>query len=310
MDHTNVLDRAALEGTFLPASISWAQLEPGIFDVGFGVVNASPLELSYRNFSVGFKAEADVVPQKTMIGIVADPRTQARWFGTPVDARMIAATRTTIDIRSEGAGSFYQATLDRAQLERNFPDAPDAVALSEDLEDVALVADEMHARRLRSFMHRLFSVAREPLAATPFGVPSKAISGSLVPLLASAVERFDQHALEPSKCLNRRLTAVRKCEIYMREHVDSTVTLLELSEHAGMRSRSLINAFEAVTGYSPMDYLKRLRLNGVHRALQAADKTATRIIDVATAWGFWHMGHFASDYRALFGVSPSQTLLS
>ena len=59
-----------------------------------------------------------------------------------------------------------------------------------------------------------------------------------------------------------------------------------------------------------MDYLKRLRLNGVHRALRVADKANTRIIDVATAWGFWHMGHFASDYRAMFGVSPSQTLLT
>jgi AraC family transcriptional regulator, ethanolamine operon transcriptional activator len=35
----------------------------------------------------------------------------------------------------------------------------------------------------------------------------------------------------------------------------------------------------------------------------------TRIIGVATDWGFWHMGHFARDYRAMFGESPSRTLL-
>ena len=59
-----------------------------------------------------------------------------------------------------------------------------------------------------------------------------------------------------------------------------------------------------------MDYLKRLRLNGVRRALQRAHKARTRIIDVATAWGFWHMGHFATDYRRMFGEAPSQTLLN
>jgi AraC-like DNA-binding protein len=308
MDHTSVLERAAIDGTYLPANISWAQLEPGEFDVGFGIVNASPLELSFRSFNLGFKAEADLAPHKTMIGLVADRRTRARWFGTPVDHRMIAASRSVIDIRTDGCGAFYQATLDSAQLERTFPKAPDAIALLEDLEDVALVEDELHAARLRAFMQQLFFTANRTLAAAPLGVPSNVISGTLVPLLASAIERFDAHIVEPSKCHGRRLTAVRKCEAYMREHVDMPVTLLDLSEHAGMRSRSLINAFEAVTGYSPMDYLKRLRLNGVHRALRSAHRSSTRIIDVATAWGFWHMGHFACDYRAMFGEPPSQTL--
>jgi len=29
---------------------------------------------------------------------------------------------------------------------------------------------------------------------------------------------------------------------------------------------------------------------------------------VANAWGFWHMGQFARDYRRLFGELPSDTL--
>lgn len=95
----------------------------------------------------------------------------------------------------------------------------------------------------------------------------------------------------------------------MRDHADANLTLLDLSRISGMRSRTLINAFEAVTGFSPMDYLKRLRLDGVRRALGRADRDCTRIIDVATEWGFWHMGHFAADYRAMFGETPSETLL-
>lgn len=30
--------------------------------------------------------------------------------------------------------------------------------------------------------------------------------------------------------------------------------------------------------------------------------------EVAARWGFWHLSRFASDYRTLFGESPSQTL--
>jgi AraC family transcriptional regulator, ethanolamine operon transcriptional activator len=95
----------------------------------------------------------------------------------------------------------------------------------------------------------------------------------------------------------------------MRENLDKSLTILDLSRLCRMRARSLINAFEAVTGYSPMDYLKKLRLSEVHRTLLRADASRTRIINVATDWGFWHMGHFARDYRAMFGESPSRTLL-
>ncbi len=94
----------------------------------------------------------------------------------------------------------------------------------------------------------------------------------------------------------------------MRDHLAAEVTLLELSQVSGIRVRSLINAFEAVTGFSPIVYLKRLRLSGTRQALRHADKGQTRIIDVASEWGFWHMGHFAAAYRAMFGETPSETL--
>jgi AraC family ethanolamine operon transcriptional activator len=94
----------------------------------------------------------------------------------------------------------------------------------------------------------------------------------------------------------------------MRENLDKTLTLLDLSRYCGMRSRSLVNAFEAITGFSPMDYLKRLRLSAVRRTLLRTDRSSTQIMRVAMDWGFWHMGHFSKDYRTMFGELPSQTL--
>jgi AraC family ethanolamine operon transcriptional activator len=34
----------------------------------------------------------------------------------------------------------------------------------------------------------------------------------------------------------------------------------------------------------------------------------SRVADIAIRWGFWHMGQFARDYRAMFGELPSETL--
>lgn len=60
-------------------------------------------------------------------------------------------------------------------------------------------------------------------------------------------------------------------------------------------------------GISPIRYLKILRLNRVREALRACARSAT-VFDIAADHGFWHMGHFSAQYRALFGETPSQTL--
>lgn len=290
----------AVQGTYAPETIAWAQLEPGNFEVRYGLMDAGPMRLAMRKANVGFKGEAQVARQKSVIGIIADACTQARWFGTKLDERSVFSSRTSAELSTSGAGSFFSIAIDEPSLAKQFPATPDTLALLENLRPSRLAEEPVHARRLRAAMRRIFSMTK---------IPPRNIYGALIPLLAAMMDRSDDRVVESSKCLNRRLAAVRVCEAYMRDHVDATLTLLELSQVSGMRSRSLINAFEAVTGYSPMDYLKRIRLNGVHRVLQRRDRDAVRIIDVATDWGFWHMGHFTADYRMMFGETPSQTLL-
>jgi AraC family ethanolamine operon transcriptional activator len=48
----------------------------------------------------------------------------------------------------------------------------------------------------------------------------------------------------------------------------------------------------------------------VRRELRAAEPGTARVTDVAMRWGFWQLGRFAVEYRALFGERPSQTLYS
>ena len=57
-----------------------------------------------------------------------------------------------------------------------------------------------------------------------------------------------------------------------------------------------------------MTWLKHQRLTQVHDELRLADPSQVNVTEVATRWGFFHLGRFASDYRARFGLLPSQTL--
>ncbi|NMM38028.1 MAG: helix-turn-helix domain-containing protein [Glaciimonas sp.] len=54
--------------------------------------------------------------------------------------------------------------------------------------------------------------------------------------------------------------------------------------------------------------MRIIRLNGARRHLRE-DLTGCRTVqDVAADWEFWHFSQFSSDYRKLFGQSPSESL--
>jgi transcriptional regulator GlxA family with amidase domain len=82
----------------------------------------------------------------------------------------------------------------------------------------------------------------------------------------------------------------------------------ELAAIAGVGVRVLQESFKQHVGVSPMTYLRRLRLDGVHTELSEADPWQVSVSEVAVRWGFTHLGRFAGAYRARFGVAPSQTL--
>jgi AraC-like DNA-binding protein len=106
--------------------------------------------------------------------------------------------------------------------------------------------------------------------------------------------------LEPSQ--------VRLAAEYIDAHWNQPITIDALVEASGVSARALFKNFAKVYGCSPMQYVKRLRLEKARRLLIAAD-TKQSVTAVAFACGFLNLGHFARDYRNQYGELPSQTLL-
>lgn len=101
---------------------------------------------------------------------------------------------------------------------------------------------------------------------------------------------------------------VKSAETFIQDRVKQPITLQDLCEHLHISQRSLNYAFKAVYGLPPMEYLKVLRLNQVRYALKSADPGANRVTEIASRFGFWHMGQFSADYKRMFGEPPSATL--
>jgi AraC-like DNA-binding protein len=296
------------KGALVPESVTWTQMEPGSFESEHRIVKLDAMRVGWHRSNLGFKLEARLKPDRSVIGILASRSTCARWFGTGVGEGHVAASGGSIWLSTAGPSAFLSVTIDARRLARDFPDSPDARILMESAGDVWLERNDFFAKRLREYLQWLSRDSTKSMGFLRRVTTRELVKRALLPLLADALGGRHGTTAERSPSLNRRVAAVRVCETYMREHLDKTVTLEDLSEVSGLRLRSLINAFQAVTGCSPMAYFKRERLSGVRQTLQRPQATRTRVIDVATAWGFWHMGHFTADYREMFGESPSETL--
>lgn len=96
---------------------------------------------------------------------------------------------------------------------------------------------------------------------------------------------------------------------YLLAHLDEPVTVADLCTALNVSRRTLQYSFQAVLNVNPVAWLRAIRLNGVRRSLKAArDDPKAMVADIAARWGFWHLSHFAADYKLMFGELPSQTL--
>ncbi len=59
---------------------------------------------------------------------------------------------------------------------------------------------------------------------------------------------------------------------------------------------------------TPLEFILQRRLHATRRALLLADRSRTRVSDVATEHGFYELGRFAGRYFRQFGEHPSETL--
>ena len=105
-----------------------------------------------------------------------------------------------------------------------------------------------------------------------------------------------------------RRRVVAAADEYLRAHLARPIYTEELCAALGISPTSLATAFGATFGVSPHRFLKLRRLAMVRNLLRSREGPAPLVKSVALAHGFWHLGLFAIDYRAMYGEMPSETL--
>jgi AraC family ethanolamine operon transcriptional activator len=111
---------------------------------------------------------------------------------------------------------------------------------------------------------------------------------------------------EPALSWSARGRVVKRACKIVRDN-EGAATVSELCATLGVPIRTLDEAFHTCMGMPPKRFILGVRLNKVRRGLCRPGDTTT-VTDLATRFGFFHFGHFSTQYAKLFGELPSQTL--
>jgi AraC-like DNA-binding protein len=113
---------------------------------------------------------------------------------------------------------------------------------------------------------------------------------------------------EDSAAHRRHAAIMRRFHAALEAGDDKPVYLPELCARIGVSGRTLRSCCQEHLGVSPKRYLLLRRMHLARRALREAAAGVTNVTEIATQFGFWELGRFAVEYKALFGESPSETL--
>ncbi|HEY6641516.1 AraC family transcriptional regulator [Povalibacter sp.] len=110
-----------------------------------------------------------------------------------------------------------------------------------------------------------------------------------------------------SKSHTRRSNAgsrtLRRAVAFIEANLGERFSLELLANHAGVSRFHLARQFRQATGFSPMEYLMRQRIERGKRILARGDVS---ICEVAVALGFCDQSHFTRRFRRMTGQTPRE----
>jgi AraC-like DNA-binding protein len=153
------------------------------------------------------------------------------------------------------------------------------------------------------------------MLAHPEPAAQPLIRGAAARLLAAtALGTFPNTAITEPTAQDRRdatSATVRRATAFIEQHPDADISVADIAAAANVSIRAVQFAFRRHLETTPMQHLRAIRLDRVHRELLTADPgSGTTISDIATRWGFYNHSRFTAHYRRAYGINPRDTLRS
>jgi AraC-like DNA-binding protein len=168
-----------------------------------------------------------------------------------------------------------------------------------------VVSEPRISRELFARAERARKVFREPGKLLAHADEVAATESDLLDSVATLLIRGAEHNDFSSE--RGRYQACRKA-IALVDDLTGPIEVPELATAVGVSRRVLERGFQESIGVSPHQYLKRRRLDKLHRKLRSSGVTAETVTHLAASLGFTEPGRMAGEYLRMFGKLPSATL--
>jgi AraC-like DNA-binding protein len=88
---------------------------------------------------------------------------------------------------------------------------------------------------------------------------------------------------------------------YVRAHLSEPLTVADMAEQVSLSPSAFAHLFRDVTGRSPYQFLKEMRLDQARELLVDGNLAVARVCKEV---GYASVSHFISEFRGRFGVTP------
>lgn len=148
----------------------------------------------------------------------------------------------------------------------------------------------------------LLGVVLRFLHATKTGTDRRVLAPLYLQELVYRVLQREQYArllaLAAAQAASNPVSAVLE---YVRGHLSEPLTVADMADLVSLSPSAFAHLFRDVTGRSPYQFLKEMRLDRARELLVDGDLTVARISkDV----GYASVSHFITEFRGRFGVTP------
>jgi AraC-like DNA-binding protein len=140
----------------------------------------------------------------------------------------------------------------------------------------------------------------------PRSEPARALEQALLHATITCLN--ETTTLRMSWGARRHSAIITRLEQFLALNYDRPLHLAEICAVVGASERTLRLSCIKHLGVGPVRYLWLRRMHLARRALILTAWKPGGVTEIATAAGFWELGRFAVEYRALFGEAPSTTL--
>lgn len=286
----------------------YEQLSPGQFEGRFMEIRFRGIQLFREVTNQSVHEEGLMRAGERVLGVPVAMQGQGYFCGRPItpDAIMTMRGGEALEFSAPEHFDIVAVSFPVDALTRYARDIEHR-EIEAELQNVAVLqATKTAVDEFRGFLlTALESVSRTP-AMLQFAAMQKGLEHALLSSVVKAVGPVEDGRVPDTPTARHAL--VSRAQDYMRGHVDEPLTVEDLCRELAVSRRTLQYSFQEVLQINPVSYLRAMRLNGVRRSLKAADPARQSVQDIAARWGFWHLSHFANDYRRMFGELPSETL--